>query len=377
LLDHLFLWLVAGMYCFYPSVQEAVSWDLRPYIFIVPFFWLSFLALQGKRPSYEVLPFFILLLATREEALFFAAIIACYALAGRHQTDDYYRHLAPRLIATLLLACVFYTLYFAWIMPSYTSTVFGVLLRMVMWFGFIGGSMLATAGLHSILVRRGTAPRHLELFQAATLLLVFVPLGFQFYSFNNGMPFYEMVEIILGYPRQSLHVACSLLVLFVGWQLLRRPLHKRVALALSALAFLWLTTQNFRQNFGPASGPYQSYLQYKSEQPEVALVFAMRERFDKYHTVVLSDFRTYQAFYDFENVFILNAVPAYLAAGKTKAAQDSLFNQLLQQQVEYIVIRTSSRTALMKALNAAKMEPRVHLIQSNKRFLVYKVRRPG
>ena len=105
------------------------------------------------------------------------------------------------------------------------------------------------------------------------------------------------------------------------------------------------------------------------------LVFDLRETTDPYGTHVLADYATYQAYYDYEHVYVYNRLPWYLVSddeARFHPANLTTLQRLTREQIEYVAISNESRESIDELLSLVGMTP-VKVVE-NEQFTVMRLR---
>ncbi|MEK6221751.1 MAG: hypothetical protein N2D54_05845, partial [Chloroflexota bacterium] len=102
-------------------------------------------------------------------------------------------------------------------------------------------------------------------------------------------------------------------------------------------------------------------------------IFTLRETTNKIKTSILTDYATYNAFYDYENVFIYQRLPWFLLQGDERFFPDNreVLDRLLQTKIEYLAISKTSEKTLSPLLKELKISTIV--IDETENFVTYKI----
>jgi hypothetical protein len=350
--DKNFLILLSFTYCLYPSVQNAVSFDLRPFIFLGPCFFISFLAVCFNRPKWEILTSFNLMFLIREEALIFAIVIILYALADNYKEKSE----SGYILRSLLLSWIFW---FTLILIYYRWSGYHYHLSSQRLFAF---SMIPIVVLiYLFIVRKKLFS--IKTIRSLAILSIFAPLGCQFYLSSRSSELTQIIKSLIFYPRWMLYFSCVLLVSIVLWQTIEKKAFKIFLLSCFSLVLAISVALNYF-SFGKLS----SYLEGRRAAD---LVFSLRDSTDKYNSHILCDYQTYQAFYDYENVYVYQRLPSYLISGEKRfyPANIAILGKLIKERIEYII---ASNDKIGTILNLAeKLGVECELIEQNKRFSAY------
>jgi hypothetical protein len=341
------------------------SFDLRPYVFLAPFFFMALIAVRFRRPLWERLLWFNCMFLAREEALLLAIPLILLEL-----TNDDELGLRKRSVLALSLnwlAWVLLTLgFFTW--TGYHNSLFEQ--RWSLW------QILVLCGMGGIVVgvlllrklRPNVFPRHS--LQVAAYSSVFIPLGFQFLTSDVSDSFSPTLSWLiqtLCNPRYSLYFVAALgLLLFWRDRHTEVPSKGKLMLA-GSLLLIFVSVGVFAFAGVVRTGTY-----YQRQTAPARQVLALRDSTDKYQTCILVDYRTHQAFADYQNVFVYNRLPWEIAPGEGRyyPANYQIVQKLVNERIEYVVMSKESA----EDVNGFLMNPQntVRLFE-NERFAVLKL----
>jgi hypothetical protein len=368
-LDRWFVILFAILYIVYPSSFLAVSYDLRPYVFLAPFFALSILSLQFRRPLWETVVFFTLMFFSREEAIVLGLVVVIYATLNSVGARKGW-------ISAIVLA-------FLWL------TWFGLMYAYFSWKGCVLDWKLAlpqldlnTLILPSIvgvivlaffawLFVRVKLPVW-RVFQVVLYSVVFVPLGWQLVSMEKAGTFtFSAAQDLVVSPRLVLYFTVMMVLIAILWDLISLRIFRKGVLVLLAFGILFSLVACSLMPDLTAPGLLLSYIERK---PLADLVFSLRDATNREETYILCDYATYQAFYDYENLYVYSRLPWYLAPGDVRyyPINVPILQDLLSERVEYIVITKKSESNIDDLLVSASLEPVE--VQDNGQYKIIRLR---
>lgn len=370
-IDKLFYLVLSLCYLIYPSIQHFAAYDLRHYIFLTPFFITAVLALFLERSSFEKLFFFNLLFFAREEALILGCVVIFYAIATARTVDT--RGILRSLIPWYLVCYAFWyaaiVSYFIWTgyrqeAPFITQALLPI--------GFL------VLGCAAIVVLRKFTDRIIpqksrELSGFIALLLSFGP-----FIYHGGV--WRQVDFysILYFNRYFLYAGCGFLSIAALWPLLSKRSARIFMLSCVCFACVFFIYANspmmkmanhvsFRER--PITVKIKDYLKLKKNGQ---LVHTISNNLDYRTNFILTDYKTHQAFYDFENVIVYQRLPWYLAQGSDRyyPKNKMVLQELLRSKIEYIVISKGSYKDVQKEIRATGLQEHVKMIDRNKSFLI-------
>ncbi|MBU8922072.1 MAG: DUF2079 domain-containing protein [Bacteroidales bacterium] len=351
-LDRYFMVILSGLYVVFPSTVEVVAYDLRPYVLLAPLFLLSMLSVYLRRPLWEKLVFFNLMFIAREEGLVFGLIVILFAIAGCKDRQSRRSH-ATGLISSWFIWLVLSLMYFIWTGYSFNAVLN---LRVTLFVLAVAAfSLLALLLLWRKAIEEKVSRGFLQLI---TYVLVFAPLGFQYFKPNlhrfTGNPLdgikYATLSLVT-YPKYNLYFICALLLTFLVWELMRKRRIKQIIIGCLVIATIMFVSVNaifLRRDI--------TIEKYTASE----VIHDLRESTDKYSTFILTDYATHQAFYDYENVYVYNRLPWYLVAGQERYYPDpeniSALKKLLKSDIEYIVVSRESTEEIERLLRSSSIE---------------------
>lgn len=349
--DRLFHVGAAAAYLLLPSGQPSVAYDLRPYLLLLPFFSLAVLALLARRSRLEALALFQLPFLAREEALVLAPIAILAAAAdARARPAAGVRPPLAALWASVLAWAAATIAYFSWTGYERSLSFWGAVV-------LIAGGSAAAAGAVSGLARRfpGLAP------WLPPLLLASVALPL--------LPRAEDATLaeLLYHPRHALVSGAALLALVAAWPALRAPRARGAAIAAVAALALAFGAASLADVDGSARALRRAYAE-RARDAEV--VFEARARLDRATSVVLCDYATHQAFFDFEHAYAFERLPWYLVPGDARfyPENQSMLRRLIRERVDVIAVAAESLDLVRAEVRAAGLS--LGVVASNGRFTI-------
>lgn len=333
------------LYLLFPAALFVPAFDLRPYIFLAPFFLLAVLSIQLLRPAWEKVLWFNAMFLAREEAIILGGVVLLYGLARLSSG-----RMKLREVLMLSVSYGFWVVatfaYLSWAGYSVSINRLPPLLL------YIYERLLNPSPLLILVIVSGVGvgvviawftwkqlrgkPLLRDAIELLAIGIVFIPLGYQLLGENERIG----VDLYLFSPRYFLHYTAFILliVLLAG--------HLRIAsragiwirlMALGIAAFIIVNT------LAP-DGFLKSYVRFNHEARLAQVVWTFKKDLDPVNSNLLVDYSTHQAFYDFEHVFAYNRLPWSLASGKRRYYPEnrSFLKELITGKIDYVVISRAS-----------------------------------
>ena len=356
--DRYFILLIALFYLSIPSTFYMVTNDLRPRILLIPAFVLAVLAVHYHRPLWEKLLSFSLLFLVREEALLFGLIILLYnALrtpAGRERTQS------TAGFGLIWFGFVWLTgAYFLWTGyetdPAYQPLQLFLAQRRLIRGLAIGGGGAAVLSFAWAWFHARQRPRLREILQILAYSAVFIPLLVQLTTmFPDWLladsPSNREIFTRFVYSPNTTMLFIAVLLLLV---LVRNGLKSQAGLTALQTVFLLIGLGLFTLQLTHLS---KTIADYKNRVNLAEIVFQLRAETNPSTSRILTDYSTYQAFFDYENVFLYQRLPWQLA-GEDRYYPDNLpyLQQILMDGIDTIVISPESRQNIQDILAASNL----------------------
>lgn len=376
---------IAILYILYPSSLLVPSFDLRPYIFLAPFFLLSLLSITFSRPSWEIFLWFNAMFLAREEALILGIGIICYAFV---KIKD--RLLRRKIIISLFLAFSSWALvtfsFFVW--SGYSTTLFYQLLEkifnltsklntykpIILFAASLCGITILVITIYCWrqLSKKAFYQKILEIVSFST---IFLPLGYQFFKYelpyNLSHSRGGMAQLVF-FPRYFLYFVTLLCLGIISSPYIMKNIHSRAKLIwISSLSILFLSL-----NIIAPQGTQKLYAKYYDEIKSAGDVWHIRDATDKYQSWILVDYNTYQAFYDYQNVYAFNRLPWQVAPGESRfyPTNRPIVQEIINDQIEYVVVSKDSYSIINDFLSAGGLIG-IKLFENDKFVAIQIVRR--
>ena len=367
-----------ALYVLFPATFNAVTDDLRPRILYAASWCLAVLAVYYERPFPEKLVTFCLLPAIREEGILLGAVvIALNFVRMQGKPGRWFQTLV--LIALDAAALVAFLVFMSWGGYTRVDTAYDPRTAIS---GLLSTPLLLLLGLGVVLaVLLGYVwfKRHSQ-FNILMLWLVYSSaialIGFQsvrtisrwFPASGDVRSFttWEFYRAVVGSPSIGLFFYILLLFLVLLWEVSQGIVRRLLAGFLVLLCFLFF-------------GTTLSYLpaQVAGWQKDIfasRMVWDFTRAHDRYHTNVLVDYNTYQAFYNYENALVYNRLPLWLSSPQKRfypENQDILARQI-KKRMEYAVIARASLVDVEELANLAGVT--FDEVASNTRYVILKFR---
>lgn len=356
--DRQFYGLAAGIYLLYPSSQLCATFDLRPFLFLLPFFFLCVLAVHARRSKLEAVALFNLPFLAREEALVLAPIAILYAYAKTQQEPSAGdRALLRPLVASYLAWLLASMAFFFWTGYPNSGTVWGVLLLLAL------ASGAGAAGIATAARRLGPASEWLP---PLVLSLAAIPLAYRAEDLG--------AERLLFDPRYTLCAGWALLVIVAAWPAIRGPRGRKGVLAGLTALLLLLLAANLEPEGRSALAAHRVHA---ARAADAAIVFDLRRSLDPASSAVLADYTTHQAFFDFESVYALERLPWYLSPGDSRFFPENagMLRRLIREKIEVIAVSTANLGRVTEEVAAVGLEGSLQEIAANEHYAILRVAR--
>jgi hypothetical protein len=357
--EQFFILIFALLYIGIPSSFYMMAYDLRPRILMVPTFTLAVFAVHYQRPILEKLIFFGLLFLIREEALLFGPVIILYNFfrspPGRERTLSTAGFGAIWLVFLLIVGA-----YIQW--TGYETDPAYQPIRLILAHRTLSRALLAGgAGFIALfffvwyLVRKKTW--WMEVLQLLAYTAIFIPLGLQFstvitdWLLADDPSTQEILNRFFFSPRMTLSFAAMLILLV----LLRNSLKSPRVLSVIQPLFLLVSLISLGFQLNHLS---KTITDYRSRVITATIVFQLRSETDRYSSRILTDYQTYQAFFDYENALLYQRLPWQLA-GEDRYYPDNLpyLQQILNNGVDFIIIRIENSHDIQDLLAVSNLQP--------------------
>lgn len=374
--DAVFYFLMAVAYLIYPSIHHVATHDLRHYIFLAPLFVLSIASIHFERPTLERILLFNLLFFAREEALVLGSVVIFYGLAlqARKGVGSLFR---TEMKWYLLSYAFWYTAimsYYVW--AGYTQET-PLVHRALIVAGFL---LLGIAGI--LVMKSFIAKHNIPGGNALAGFLAIIPV-FGPFIYHGGV--WREIDIfsILYFDRYFLYAVCLYVSVLALWRVVvgatfRRAMIGAMTVFVAVVLFANTPLYELPAYLTKREMPIVSATaQYIDEREDAGIVHRLAEKLDPAQAVVLVDYRTHQAFYDFEEVYTWERLPWYLVAGKERfyPENEERLRRLIQDRVQYIVVGKKWRKTVESELESLGMQDNVVVIDRNDEFSVMKIER--
>lgn len=353
---------IAIFYVLFPSSLLVPSYDLRPFIFLAPFFLLSILSVAFYRPLWEILLWFNAMFLAREEALLFGIVILIYTFVKIKEHS--LRRKALMFLSLSLTIWGLATLsFFIW--TGYSTTVFEEIANAINQISelFVSSpwilipAILGVFGLVAFAVfywRRLRAKAYYQrILEIMAYSTIFLPLGLEF--IRNALPgnlpptIRWMARLTLDPQRYLDFVALLGLIIIVLFPLLNRN-EKSKALPIVTAFFCMLFVSI---NIIAPSGVLKSYMANQNQISSANDVWGIRKVTDKYKSWILVDYSTHQAFYDYQHVYAYNRLPWDVTPGVARyyPANRQIVQSIVNKDIEYVVVSKDSYSLVSEFLS--------------------------
>ena len=359
------------VYIFLPSSLLLPAYDLRPYIFLLPAFWLVFISLYYNRSLWEILVFYNFLFLVREESLIIGLLYIPFAAAAV-QGGMKKRAALLGMGVSWLFWFIVMNIYYSW--TGYAYSFSGYLSETVR--SIVSNFSMNPVSALGILVVAGlivlflvyssrsmaSAERRQLIGLVATYSLlpaVFMYQYTQYDRLNLANPGAEWLLNLIFNPRYTV-----ILMSFVGFIVILRDLsyqgldinRKAGKIILQGIIVLFLCANIIFSQSAP-----RMLFHYLREADRSVEIFKFRDELNRYEDWILTDYALHQVFYDFEHVLAYNRLPWHLAAGEQRffPKNAEIVQKLVDEKIHYIVVAPDSLDHLRPFLRENKLEYQV------------------
>lgn len=344
--------LIAILYVLYPSSLLMPSFDLRPYIFLAPFFLLSLLSITFSRPLWEIFLWFNAMFLAREEALILGMVILCYAFI-RFKEHPLRRKITTFLFLSLSIWALVTFSFFVWcgypteihqliLEPFYLIRIFYIYKPIVLFIATLCGITILSITVFCWRYLR-KKPYYQRILEIVSISVVFLPLGYQFVRSelpNILSPSLGWMARVVLSPKYYLYFLAILGLGVISLPYVRGNNCSRARLILLAL----LSTLFLSLNIIAPQGMPKLYAKYFDDLKSASDVLALRKLTDKYQSWILVDYSTHQAFYDYQHVYAYNRLPWQVVPGESRyyPANRPIVQRIVNEHIEYAVVSKDS-----------------------------------
>jgi hypothetical protein len=397
-LESAILIVVALLFFVYPPSLPALLNDLRPRMLFNAAIPLVIFAIHFNRPSWQVLLAFAFLLIVREEAVIFAIPLMLFALFQPIERQTLKKNVVGMLflLAVYLLGILwFYTSADYLYDPRWNS--FAVLFEHDRAFGLLALASIAALALilraYVLLNHENTIfPKWLSAFarvrdtderitisvitRLVSLSLLLFPLVGQFYLLlmekwvQSGLASRsERLADTLDRLLYSEHLAIlglvTISILLIAWLILPNKVVRYVIPVILALILAFSVPTFFTDH---ASLPGLAPVELPAQD-----VFALKRFVDPHEAIILTDYTTLLAFYDFNHVITYERLPWQVVEGDPRfyPANQEILKNLIEDQIDYIVIHSRSEEIVQALLDRLTIE--TNRLSENNPFFIYEV----
>jgi hypothetical protein len=361
------------LYIFTTLTLETASFDLRPFAFLAPMFALLIFSIHFDRPLWEKILLFNCLFLVREEAMIFAFGALLYT-AAKEYTQSKKLFLAKIFIINWLVWVGLLFLYYGWTGYAFFNYVSNLQ-------GFTGGRFIPT-GIRFVfffaliyLCLFIIKKRNHRLFSSLLILLtyglIFIPLFLAFLPFTFSPRLNLFFILVHESPRFNMLFITFLVFLVLVWDLFLQDRAKIVLKIITVIIMGYFIVTTSLETYG-------KFRKFAAERKPAGIVFSIKENNDKYKTGILCNYNTYQAFYDYENVFCFNRLPAYMIRGKDRYYPYNVkyLQQLIKEKVDYVVLglKGKEKTMTLEIIKILNLD-KIPAYASNDRYIIYKIQR--
>ena len=375
-------------YILWPTTWFSVAYDLRSYNLLAPMAAMLFIAILYRKGRVEiVLLLNALCLLAREEGLFLS--IFYIGLGGLRAKDVEDAKFYLLLTANWLLLLTAVMIYFHW--TDFSWSIYGGVPGVYPAYQWLMAqpdlltfikrhlSILIVISILGSLVGGGFFLKHLffwvvggkngRLKERLALLLWGIPAASVFYELiaselRGGNAAFQYQFLFS--PRWHLMFTLFLLGLLLVFKtsLLKRKVFERICWGLIVIGSL--------SYFISEKATIQQYVTYRNNNESTHIIWQLKEKIDRYHTHIVTDYPVYQAFYDVENVFVFERLPLYITArGEDRYFPNNrkwLVHML--KKADYIAIKNTNSQILKEVLSSTGTAGRYRVSRANENYTI-------
>ena len=343
--------LFALCYGLYPSAMAAASFDLRPFVALLPFFSLALFSLLFERRRWEALLFFNLLFTAREEALVLGLGIVLVALAMRGRSRKSDANLLPRILLLNwgVWAAVVVS-YYLW--TGYETSLPADLLRYVTKLTDLRTLLVVAVvltGVSALLLWAWRKTMH----HGRTILVLLALSCLALLPALRDLRGESLTAIgldVLYSPRDSIAPRIALLSLIPFWLGIRSASRQRQFVwgqAVLALVFVVFNVLPF-----PDTAVSRARL-FRERLPSTTAVLEFGRSVDPYKTAILCDLSTYQAFCHVDSARVYERWPHWIIPGEARffPGDESYVKRFVEERADYAAMSTGSAAVLIPLLS--------------------------
>ena len=168
-------------------------------------------------------------------------------------------------------------------------------------------------------------------------------------------------------PKTTLLFCACLLLLLQIWDVTqtakaRRTIMTGMLVVLVASAALNITTR------------VQEIREYQQIIPHARVLITLRGVTDPVSSALLTDYATNQAFYDYDQQYVLERLPADIVQGDERFYPQNLpvLKRIVQSEVEYVAVSVENKERVSQLLVELAITPEI--LAENERFVVMRLR---
>lgn len=344
------------VYATIPSALFLPGFDLRPYLFLAPFFFLALLAIHYARPAWEQILWFNALFLAREEAIIFGASLLLFA---------FFKKLSGAIRKPILAGLVFS--YTAWtlltigflkwsgypiLVEKLPFRVFNPFKRLdstdsLIFLTALLGGLALVVGMWFVWKKFGRAKHFQSTAETVSLGVLLVPLGYQFITEYDP----NWVNFVFFSPRYFLHFTTLLSLALVVIAGFRISIPNKAWIGMLSAYGIFILVLNISSPYNAVTMATRQARNAQSASP----IWAFKQTLNPYKAHVLVDYATYQAFYNVENLYVYNRLPWALVEGEARhyPANHDILSRLINEQIDYIVVSATSRQDVDELLSGS------------------------
>lgn len=370
-------WLVllfSLLYVFSAASINSLGFDVRPRILLMPFFMLTTLAVHYQRPLWQQLLGFGLLYLVREEALLLAPVLIAYGFARCQNTRQRWRHMIWLSGMWLGYAATLY-LYYRWTgYTNYDEFSYLDFFVKVPWFIWPALSLIAVYGVYIASVwlkKRALFEDWLVaygLFGMGVLVTSarFVQAFLGRRLSNPGKNGGELLLVSLRNPDSVLLLMMLVLLVLLLWQYLVKEKQRQLIMAVLVI----MTMASSADGLGVLVNHINTW---RERIPPAEIIFELRQAMDNSTDGVLTDYDTFQVFYDNDTVYVYQRLPWHMYGSEKQRYYPqniAKLTQIIEDEIDYIAVSAASQQQIESVLQTVPIQCSIWM--ENDSYLIYR-----
>lgn len=398
--EQIFISLIAALLIFYPLVYPAAINDIRPRMLYNAAIPLLILSIYYQRPKWEQIAAFIFFLSLREESVIFSIPIILFSFL-EHKKNGTNKSIPFTFFGLWLLYLIGIILFYTnagYIYDPAWDSFFSIRTNppLLIALGIIGLGILGIAAFIYSTLNKPSDKNSLlnkwagalkqdehELFYKALQLITYggllLPILAQFYIWlkenfiqsgivSRRIMLTQAIKALFYSEHLGILFVSLLIFVFLIWQYF--PVRKLRLIITSALVIL-LATSLYLSAINVWPSLYNQALLDKAEA--AGIIFDLRNKTLASEDSILTDFTTYHAFFEYENVYVYERLPWYVVSGDTRYFDENIeyLDEIMIKEIEFIAVSINKQGTIEALLNRTNLDTIIYA--ENDLFIIYKI----